>query len=635
MIGVPLALLLNVSACFGGGALLLRLLGLDRRVTAILGVVLAFPLGMGIVGWLVFFLALFGWLHPGVLIPVLLCLTPGVLLLRRPHRMTVAFNPLERLLVLALLIVVGFYIVVALGPPADADTLAYHFSRPKQILADGHLTLVPRAIDGVTQLLVQMAYLPALALGGEQALTLWAMVTGLMPALLIAVMARDWLSRPWCLVLTAALLSAPAWMFGASGGQVETRLAAFAIIAAYGVARAWREPGWRWEVLAGLAAGFYAGGKTLGLLLVAAAGLVLLVRRRLAPQAALGYGVAAFMAGSQWYLWNWGQTGDPMFPMLFRVLGLPDGPLWSAAHHEIFRDLFFSSENPERPGTWLAFSYPVRAILGWGPAMWEAGRSGPGALLWLLAPFAVAGLFRYRASLAASPLIPMTAVAALFYLAWILTASSQRIRHLVPVLPLFALGAMVAAERGAEWLGVKRPLAAGLAMLVLIQLAGQGIFAATYLRYLAAGESREAFLGRTVAGYPLALWLNRHLGPDDKVMLSERQLSYHLTVKHYIASEILQASIDMRRSGADPAERWRQIRGLGITHIAGEEVPADGRPVSSWQQLTADLTANGCARRQAEVRWRWVFSRALPDLGSAETQTLILVLTPSTCSYGR
>ncbi|OAN55026.1 hypothetical protein [Magnetospirillum moscoviense] len=634
MIGVPAALLLNLSACFGGGALLLRLLGLTPGMPAALAAVLAFPLGLGLVGWLVFFLAWQGWLHAAILISILLGLSVGVVALPRPVRV-VSFTAPERLLALVLLVVVALYVVVALGPPADADTLAYHFARPRQILADGRLILVPRAIDGVTQLLVQMAYLPALALGGERALTLWAMVTGLMPVALVAVLAGGWLPRAWCLALAAALLSMPAWMFGASGGQVETRLAGFAVLAAYAVARAWREPGWRWELLAGLAAGFYAGGKTLGLLLIAATGLVLLARRRFAPRAVLGYGVAAALAGGQWYLWNWSQTGDPVFPMAFGALGLADGPLWSAAHHDIFRSLFFPAENPETPGIGLALAYPVRAILGWGPAMWEAGRSGPGPLLLILAPFAVAGLIRHRDRLTTSPLTPMVAIALLFYLAWIMTASSQRIRHLVPVLPLLALGAMVAAERGAGWLGVKRPMVAGLALLVLVQMAGQGVFAAAYLRHLVSVESREDFLERAVAGYPLARWLNGHLGRDDKVMLSERQLSYHLNVPYYIASEILQARIDMRRSGADPAARWSQMRSLGITHIAGEEVPADGRPVSAWQQLTADLTAKGCARREAEVSWRWVFSRALPGLGSAETRTLILALTPATCLYGR
>ena len=64
------------------------------------------------------------------------------------------------------------------APPADADTLAYHFVVPRKFLLDATLNFIPRAIDGAVPLLVQMTYVPALALGGEGAATLWALVSG-------------------------------------------------------------------------------------------------------------------------------------------------------------------------------------------------------------------------------------------------------------------------------------------------------------------------------------------------------------------------------------------------------------------------------------------------------------------------
>ena len=69
-----------------------------------------------------------------------------------------------------------------LAPPADADSLAYHFALPKQFLSAGHLQFVPRAVDGAVPLLPQMTYLVALGLGGERAMTLWTMVSYLRAA---------------------------------------------------------------------------------------------------------------------------------------------------------------------------------------------------------------------------------------------------------------------------------------------------------------------------------------------------------------------------------------------------------------------------------------------------------------------
>ena len=77
-----------------------------------------------------------------------------------------------------------------IAPPADADTLAYHFTIPKQFLEAGRIEFIPRALEGAIPLIVQMTYVPALGLGGEMALTLWTMATGWAAAALLFVLCR-------------------------------------------------------------------------------------------------------------------------------------------------------------------------------------------------------------------------------------------------------------------------------------------------------------------------------------------------------------------------------------------------------------------------------------------------------------
>ncbi len=81
-----------------------------------------------------------------------------------------------------------------------------------------------------------------------------------------------------------------------------------------------------------MAAGFYAGAKFTGLPFLLACALPLLLGKAWF-RGGLIYGAVALVAGGQWYLWGWVHTGDPVFPSLFAVLGLPDSDIWNATQH--------------------------------------------------------------------------------------------------------------------------------------------------------------------------------------------------------------------------------------------------------------------------------------------------------------
>ena len=62
-------------------------------------------------------------------------------------------------------LVLGGDLLEGLAPPADADSLAYHFTLPKAILAEGRLVPIYQAMEGTIPLLLQMTYLVALGTG--------------------------------------------------------------------------------------------------------------------------------------------------------------------------------------------------------------------------------------------------------------------------------------------------------------------------------------------------------------------------------------------------------------------------------------------------------------------------------------
>jgi hypothetical protein len=569
--------LLLALACAGGGRAILRALGLVDALGPRLVHPIAFVLGVGLLGWLTFLVALSGLLASAYLVALVV---PGLagLALPVPRKVTekaAGRRDFDAFVIsgLALLApIAALDVVQAMAPPADADTLAYHFALPKQFLSAGHLEFVPRAVDGAAPLLLHMTYLVALGIGGETALTLWVMLLGWAAAWLFYALARDAVDRRWGLVLDLLFVTTPAVVYGAGSGQLELKLTLFAMVAGLAVARAVRSGDWRFACLAGLAVGFYIGAKYTGLLFAAACGLVLLVQRRWLLHGAV-YGAVAIIVGSQWYLWNAANAGDPVFPLLYDWLGAKHG-YWSAEIASFLRSEWVPEENPvPRTVLWL-LAYPFAATLR-GIDNWDSGRTGLGPFGLLVLPFGLLGLWRFRDRLTASPLLSYAVIVLTFYVLWFFSATSQRVRHLLPVYPFFLLCITVAAYRFARPRGLLAPLYGGVFLTLAVQGGVVAIFNLNYVRHLASGETREDFLRRNVARYAPVPWLNAHLTPHDRVLVTERQLVYYLDVPSFTASERYQYLVDLVPGSSDPRRFLAEIGRLGITHILAAPGLAD------------------------------------------------------------
>ncbi len=625
---------LAAGACLGAGAAVLAGLGLLRDLVPRERPAWAFAVGFGVFGWLVFLPAAAGALSAGVLLGLGAACWAGTPLLFRAGIVgaqdRASPDGVGWTLIVLIAAVIALDVAEGLAPPADADTLAYHFALPKRFLAAGALEFVPRAVDGATPMIVQMTYVPVLALGGEKALTLWVMLTGWLPAWFVFVLCRRHLGVNWSLAAALVLLTTPAVLYAAGTGQVEIRLALFAIAAAFAAAETWSAGGPRFALLAGLAAGFLAAGKYTGLLFVAATGLVVLRRRPIAH--GLCFAAAAAVAGAQWYGWNWAHTGDPVFPLLFPYLGVSDPSLWNQGHDAFFRQMFFASESgvPADPLWFLA--YPFKATLD-GLAQFESRRTGLGPYVLVLLPFALAGAWTRRTRLAESPLLPVALIAFAFYALWFFTGSSQRVRHLLPVYPLLVVCVTVAAARWGGPAARRAPLLAGAALTIALQTGGQGVFSQKFVRHHLAGESREVFLERNVARYAAAAWINRTLGPGDRIMHGFRQINYLLEVPYYFAHPFFQAAVTLRPGPPDDGRFLRQLRRLKITHIltapvGGEAAPAEA--ATGHRLLAQRLYRAGCAEAGPVVPISDIVSRTLP-LGRASEGVQVLRLKPGAC----
>lgn len=637
----PVTVFFLLFACAGFGALCLHALGLLSRLPGRERWPMSVTLGLGLFGWLLFFPAVWGFVAAPVTILIVAAgILSLILVLRRepgilpfPQRCQPASLPL--LFLLAVLAVAAvFDLMEAFAPPADADSLAYHFTIPKDALMNGRLEFVPRAVDGAVPLLLHMTYLAALSIAGEKAMTLWAGALGWLSAWMLYSVLRRFVSQAWSVAAAALWVTTPAVIYSGGSGHMEVKLASFVILAAVAAAECLRTGDLRFAALAGMAAGFFFASKYTGLLFVGAVGLTLIMQRS-PVRAGIVCAATALIASWQWYFWNYLHTGDPLFPLLFEWLGAPPD-MWSVEAAAILKRDYFPEENPAPRTVLLFFAYPLVATFN-GLPLWESGRTGLGVAAVVLLPFALGWFWLRRQRLSYHPLWIFTAIAALFYATWFLSGSSQRIRHLVPLYPLVLIILVVGASRFASARGLAPILGSGLAAILVIQLAGHSVFALNYARYWFTKETREEFLSRNVARFAPVPWINRNLHATDKILVTERQLTYHILPSVYGAIQRYQQLVDLLPSHSNPARFYAQIRQQNITHILLFPSLADARQGAShvWTgelvSYTKALVDAGCAQTVHSTMTTAPASRTLPALSLSSVSSDVVAIAPTDC----
>ena len=243
-------------------------------------------------------------------------------------------------------------------------------------------------------------------------------------------------------------------------------------------------------------------------------------------------------------------------------------------------------------------------------------------------PFAALGAWVFRDRIRQSRLLPYAVICALFYTIWFFSGVSQRIQHLLPVLPLFLVVMTVAAERLTRRRGLRGPLVAAAAACIAIQLAAQGIFSISYLNHLSSGD-REVFLERNVPNYASVPWINANLGPRDRILLGERQVLYYLSVPYFFAAPGMQALVDVRQGPKDPRALYRQLKSVAITHVLLQR--DDGAEGIRYSSPLDALRESGCFELLKSVQTSQFASRTLPSLRSRPGVQDILKLCGQEC----
>lgn len=190
---------------------------------------------------------------------------------------------------------------------------------------------------------------------------------------------------PLLTLLAAILAGKPMLFFARTYSANDLTMAAFLLgMLAFTIPR----PSVRSALWAGALAGAAVGTKVSAAPMVVLCGLVWLWRTARAPRFVTGFVAASLPLGAYWYLHNWAQTGNPLFPA---DIGPFEGPLDEKTQFRTTLAYFFSGKKPWSRELWRTvlttrLDWPVGvgflAVLGYVRGLGDLGRRRGILLLW-------------------------------------------------------------------------------------------------------------------------------------------------------------------------------------------------------------------------------------------------------------
>jgi hypothetical protein len=434
-----------------------------------------------------------------------------------------------------------------LAPPFFYDALVYHLGLPWSWVANGTFSTIPHHVFSHFPLAGQTVFLLPVALGLPEAAAGLHWVTFVVVLVSLARVAGTLGAGRWRWVAAALFIGcwhAP-WIAGVAA--VDHLVVLGVVVGVQHLVEPRGAAGLD-RIGLGTAWGLALAAKVPAALPVAAVALAALVLSR-ERRAVLASGALAVASSSFWWVRNLASTGDPVFPLLWGVLG---GAGWSA-------------DDAARYGALVREGHGGSVVGGVAHLI-----APPGGLGWwflLAVPLALAAMLKRDER---GPELRLVGVAVTLGVAgWLVT--SQTTRYALP------LAALVAVLAVAGLAGLSRTAAAVacacLALGIAHGVASLGGFLVGTLgmdRLLTGAVSAEEWRHRVTIDDPLPAYraCGRLLPPGARVLVVGEGRSFGCPRPHHVSSPYdRQFMQEVVEAAADEAAVAARIREAGWTHL--------------------------------------------------------------------
>jgi hypothetical protein len=561
------------------GRLVLRALGLLRLWSSLERLAIGYGLGMTGLGLFALFWGRIGLLTPwtarvGLLIPI--AVEIGFLVREAWVHSWVTTNhsplagrdgamnglgketpePVAPLSIVGLgLVVAPFLVLMALGamlPTIDFDAIEYHLGAPKEYFLDGKISFLPHNVYASMPFSIEMLHLLGMhvlndwwwgALAGQLLVASFAPLAGLV----IWLTARRWGSPRAAWVAAAVYLTSPWILRLAAIPYVEGPLCYYHAALVWAAGVAWTSPafcrGRAWAVVGLLAGGAMAIKYPALISAVVPLGVVALTAAwtMRSPRLVLAFGIGVAIVMGPWLLKNFLDTGNPVYPLGFRVFGGRD---WDQAREA----KWVNAHGPR----------PIEAKAFVGSAIDVAGRSD-----WQSPAFvALVPLAFLRRESRRIALVIGGYVLYLFLTWWLLTHRLDR--FWLPLLP----GLAVLAGFGADWTRAKAWTAL-LGLVLVVSIASNFAYSTTALVGLNQWTGDLKVLRTEVprmVNPPLAR-LDAELPPGAEPLFVGQAQGFHMAHRVVYNTVFDRETFETIDRDHSTEEVRAELKRRGITHI--------------------------------------------------------------------
>jgi hypothetical protein len=451
--------------------------------------------------------------------------------------------------------------------------MIHHLAIPKLWLAHGGFYEIPWANFSYFPMNIDLLYLIPLYFKNDIVPKFIHFAFGLGTGLLVYNYIKNRLSKNWGLLGFLIFFTAPVIIRLSTTAYVDLGMTFFTTASILAFVR-WRDGTYKdtkWLVLSAVCMGLAAGSKYNALIAWLFLNLMMVFyysRDTEKGLPALRYGLAFFaialLVVSPWFIKNYIQTGNPIYPLFDQFFRADSGWASNIFHR---REIVFGESFLE------TILIPIRIFFQGkdGSAQFFDGALNP--ILIIMLPFA----FLNR-ELNRDKMFFLLFSVFFFFAAYFLTV--VRIRYILPVIPFLAILSVVGIKNVVNWAGKKSGMIRhaglfGIPAIVIILISFNFLYVKNYfnsiqpVKYILNQETRDEFLTRHVGSYPAVKYINENLLDDARIFLMFLgRRGYYLNRPYYHEQSFgMNVISNMVKASGDRQDFQAYLRSLDCTHI--------------------------------------------------------------------
>jgi len=505
-------------------------------------------------------------------------------------------NTTTFILLSAILVCLGIEIIFNLTPPISRDALIHHLAIPKLWLKHRGFYEIPWAEYSYYPMYINLLYIVCLYFKNDIAPKFIHFAFGLGTGWLIYLYLKEKFDRNWGLLGMMIFLTMPIVIWLSTSAYIDLGMTFFTTGSVLAFLK-WRDSeykGLKWLLISSFCMGIAVGSKYNALIALLIMNMFLMlsfVRDTHRQIGALQYGtlffVIAALVASPWYLKNYFQTGNPLYPLF--------DSFFQSLHHRPVQEVLYG-QAIEKAGQ-ISF-FKMREVM-YGETFWETlliplrmffqGKDNSyqyfqGALnpiLIVFSPFILLNKKYVKDKI-------FFVLFSVFFVIMAYFLTAKQVRYVLPVLPFLAIISVMGIKDLVDNLGegtvyssphFTKKVKSIARIVILASVAILLAFNFLYLKnrtdiikpfpYVLGQETKKAFLKRHLLHYHAVEYINQNLPDDAKVFTMFLGRRGYYMDRDYRNERSFGINIlnHMVKNVANEEKFMEDVRSMNVTHI--------------------------------------------------------------------